>query len=397
MKRTARMLLNSNSILCPGFVSFCFFLPSCYFIHESGVEGFNVSFNQRTQIGSWSNIAGQSLLMSSKKKNFLTKRGIPHGNWGTSLELVNRSQEETANAMDSAVKNNDSRDQDWNKLTKQVSAFVEMSLPYFKESNAGRWLLVGMIGMLFLNSGVSVLFSYLGRDFWTALSSKDPEKFTEMLIKYVAALAVGAPVSAYYRFQREKLAIEWREWMTDRTFQLYTSNRVYYALERGRDIDNPDQRIAEDVRSFTTFSLELIITILTSIIDLFSFSAILFSIQPQLFWVIIIYAAFGTLSSAFLGRKLVTLNFDRLFREADFRYSLVRMRENAESIAFYSGEDIEGKEVSKRLNKAIETRRDINVAQRNLDFFTTAYRYLIQVLPISVVAPQYFAAKIERK
>jgi len=73
------------------------------------------------------------------------------------------------------------------------------------------------------------------------------------------------------------------------------------------------------------------------------------------------------------------------------------MRDNAESIAFYSGEDIEGKEVSKRLNKAIETRRDINVAQRNLDFFTTSYRYLIQVLPISVVAPQYFAEKIERK
>lgn len=313
------MLLKLNSILCPGFVSFCFFLSGCYFIHETGVEGFKVSFNQRTQTGSWSKIAGQSLLMSSKKKTFLAKRGIPHGTWGTSLELVNKRQEETANATDSGLKNNDSRDQDWNKLTKQVSAFVEMSVPYFKESNAGRWLLVGMIGMLFLNSGVSVLFSYLGRDFWTALSSKDPERFTEMLIKYVAALAVGAPVSAYYRFQREKLAIEWREWMTDRTFQLYTSNRVYYALERGRDIDNPDQRIAEDVRSFTTFSLELIITILTSIIDLFSFSAILFSIQPQLFWVIIIYSAFGTLSSAFLGRKLVTLNFDRLFREADFR------------------------------------------------------------------------------
>mmetsp|Transcript_21173 Transcript_21173/g.31589 ORF Transcript_21173/g.31589 Transcript_21173/m.31589 type:complete len:736 (-) Transcript_21173:310-2517(-) len=283
---------------------------------------------------------------------------------------------------------------DLEKVKVQLKAFWEMALPYFEESKNGRWLFAGMIGMTLLNSGVSVTFSYVLRDFWSALSAKDAELFQSIILKFGAALVVAVPVSTYYRFQREKLAVEWREWMTDRTLQLYYSNRVYYSLERGSEIDNPDQRIAEDVRSFTAFSLSLFISVATSVIDLASFSTILYSIQPQLFGVIVGYALFGTVTTTALGRKLVGLNYEKLQKEADFRYSLVRIRENAESIAFYSGEDIEGKEVSKRLKKVIDNKKDINVAQRNLDYFTTAYHYLIQVLPVSVVAPQYFAGNI---
>ena len=185
--------------------------------------------------------------------------------------------------------------------------------------------------------------------------------------------------------------------MTERVLSLYYSNRVYYSVERNKenDIDNPDQRIAEDVRSFTAFSLELFLTIVTSSIDLVSFSFILYSIQPQLFGAIISYALFGTVVTTSLGRSLVGLNFEKLVREADFRYSLVRIRENAESIAFYGGEDLEGKEVESRFSKVIENKKDIIGAQRNLEFFTTAYRYLIQVVPVAVVAPQYFAGKVE--
>lgn len=212
--------------------------------------------------------------------------------------------------------------------------------------------------------------------------------------------------------------------MTDRTLQLYNSNRVYYALERDvfsgetnnmeanggsngekmatvlektstSRIDNPDQRITEDVRTFTAFSLQLFITVVTSLIDLVSFSLILYSIQPQLFATIIGYALFGTVTTTVLGSSLLPLNFSKLRREADLRYLLVRIRENAESIAFYGGEDVEGKEVSSRLKSVVENRREINAAQRNLDFFTTAYHYLIQVVPVAVVAPQYFAGTIQ--
>lgn len=300
-----------------------------------------------------------------------------------------------ADAAPDTVRQSKDENIDFGKIKKQAKAFWEMAIPYYEESKAGRWLFAGMIGMTLLNSGVSVMFSYVIKDFWNALSSKDPEQFKVMLEKFGGALVIATPISVLYRFQREKLAVAWREWMTDRTLQLYSSNRVYYALERGSEIDNPDQRIAEDVRSFTAFSLQLFLTIITSVIDLVSFSAILYSIQPQLFGAIIAYAAFGTLTTTALGKKLVGLNFEKLQKEANFRYSLVRIRDNAESIAFYAGEDIEGKEVSDRLSKVVENRKEIIVTQRNLEFFTTAYRYLVQVLPVAVVAPQYFAGTIQ--
>jgi putative ATP-binding cassette transporter len=153
--------------------------------------------------------------------------------------------------------------------------------------------------------------------------------------------------------------------------------------------------ILSQVRTFTAFSLQLFITVVTSVIDLVSFSLILYSIQPQLFATIIGYALFGTLVTIYIGSSLLPLNFDKLRREADLRYLLVRIRENAESIAFYGGEDVEGKEVASRLARVVENRRDINVAQRNLEFFTTCYQYLIQVVPVAVVAPQYFAGTIQ--
>ncbi|KAL3909904.1 MAG: hypothetical protein SGILL_007904 [Bacillariaceae sp.] len=284
---------------------------------------------------------------------------------------------------------------DWNKIGQQVKLFWNMGYPYFEECKAGRWLFAGMIGLTLLNSGVSVAFSYLGKDFWNALSAKNTVEFYAVLSKYVGALVLGAPVVTLYKWQRERLAIHWREWMTDRTLQLYEENRVYYALERGREVDNPDQRICEDVKSFTSFSLQLFLTIVTSIIDLVSFSLILYSIYPQLFIAIVAYALFGTVTTTWLGKDLVRLNYDQLSKEANFRYSLVRWRENAESIAFYAGEDLEGKAIGERLKFVIENGRDIIDSQRNLEFFTNGYRFMIQLLPVTVVAPRYFAGAIE--
>eukprot|EP00980_Cylindrotheca_fusiformis_P009340 scaffold2047_cov129-Cylindrotheca_fusiformis.AAC.19 len=284
---------------------------------------------------------------------------------------------------------------DWEKIRQQTKTFWEMASPYYEESISGRWLFAGMIGLTLLNSGVSVAFSYLGKDFWNALSSKDTVEFYNVLSKYVGALLIGAPIVTMYKFQRERLALHWREWMTDRTLQLYEDNRVYYALDRQREVDNPDQRIAEDVKSFTSFSLQLFLTIVTSIIDLVSFSLILYSIYPQLFIAILGYSLFGTVTTTWLGNDLVRLNYQQLTKEANFRYSLVRLRDNAESIAFYAGEDLEGKAISERLNMVISNGRDLIGAQRNLEFFTNGYRFMIQLLPVAVVAPRYFAGAIE--
>ena len=148
-------------------------------------------------------------------------------------------------------------------------------------------------------------------------------------------------------------------------------------------------------RAFAQTSLSFSITLLTSVIDLASFSTILFSIYPPLFGAILLYAGFGTGVTTLIGKQLVGYNYEQLQREADFRFSLVRIRENAESIAFYGGEAIEMKEIKRRLNRAMTNLFELITIQRNLDMFTVAYRYMVQVLPGFVVAPLYFAGKIE--
>lgn len=321
----------------------------------------------------------------------------------TNPALLTKTDWNTRSALFSSKDETDSKDTqkidqqqlDWKKIGKQSKLFWNMAKPYFEECKAGRWLFAGMIGLTLLNSAVSVGFSYIGKDFWNALSSKNTVEFYNVLGKYLGALLVGAPVVTLYKFQRERLAVNWREWMTTRTLELYEENRVYYAIERGGEVDNPDQRICEDVQSFTSFSLQLFLTIISTVIDLVSFSLILYSIYPQLFIAIVAYATFGTITTTYLGKDLVRLNYDQLTKEANFRFSLVRWRENAESIAFYAGEDLEGKVVNQRLNSVVENTKELISTQRNLEFFTNGYRFLIQLLPVTVVAPRYFAGAIE--
>ena len=244
------------------------------------------------------------------------------------------------------------------------------------------------------------------------------DEFYAVMRRFVGALVILAPITVAYRFQRQKLAIAWRKWMTGRVLRLYFANRVYYALERQvgsaandvsaigndalnndqgktKEVDNPDQRIAEDIRSFTEFSLSFFLTLVTSIIDLVAFSFILFSIMPQLFIAIFLFAFTGTLFTVCIGRPLIRLNYESLQKEADFRFSLVRIRENAESIAFYAGEAVEERETDRRFARVIDNMTLINISQRNLDFLTTSYNYLTWILPIVVVAPEYFAGNIE--
>lgn len=282
----------------------------------------------------------------------------------------------------------------------QWRAFVALSVPYFKESFEGRCLFLGLVILMLLSSSVRVAFSYLARDFWSALGDKDADQFYTIMTQFLVALLFLAPINVFYRFQRQLLAIKWRTWMTERILHLYFySNRVYYTLERTIDqnsfVDNPDQRLAEDVRSFTQYSLSLFLTVAISLIDLGAFSVILFSIEPNLFYSIIGFATLGTAITFLIGRHLVQLNFERLHKEADFRFSLVRLRENAESIAFFRGEMTEGREVSKRFSSVVANAYNLIGTQRNLDFFTTSYNYLTWILPVVVIAPQYMAGNVE--
>jgi len=278
----------------------------------------------------------------------------------------------------------------------QLRPFLQIAVPFFKEDEKARNSLIGVAALTLLNSGVSVAFSYVGRDFYNALNSKDQALFSEKVQLFFAALLIAVPITVYYRYLREKLSLYWREALTAKVLENYYTNNTFFILETLRDLDNPDQRISEDIRRFTQTSLDFFITLFTSLIDLLSFSAILFSIYPGLFVAIVVYAGAGSLITTNLGRSLVSLNYQRLTREADFRFSLIRTRENAESIAFYdSNAGLERSYLMKSFTQALDTQLGIITAQRNLEYFTTSYRYLVQILPSLIVAPLYFSGQVE--
>ncbi|WIA11843.1 hypothetical protein OEZ85_011930 [Tetradesmus obliquus] len=246
-----------------------------------------------------------------------------------------------------------------------------------------------------VGGAVRVWFNFLGRDFYNYLSDKNIDAFNMQLVKYLASFGVGIPVFVFKAYYQQRLALEWREWMTAHLLKQYFADRSFYQLQAGAIVDNPDQRIASDVRQFTDAALGLSLTILNSLIDLVSFSGILYSIYPPLFAALLAYSIGGTLGSIALGKSLVGLNFNQEAVEADMRYGLVRVRENAESIAFYGGQNNEMAALMQRLRAVVANYGKLLIASRNLDFFTSFYKFLIQLLPAAVVAPLFFAGKIE--
>lgn len=258
------------------------------------------------------------------------------------------------------------------------------------------WTLLGVLLMLSLSvSGLNVTISFVGRFFQTALSEKNAADFWRFLGIYAGVFVVGTPIVVIYRYVRDYLGLRWRDWLTRHFLDRYFQNRAYYIIENASEIDNPDQRITEDIRSFTQTSLQFLLIILSDVIDLIAFSGILWSISRTLTLTLIGYAAIGTTITILIGQRLIRLNFNQLRREADFRYGLVHVRDNAESIAFYRGEAQELVQVRQRF---IEVLRNFNLLigwQRNLDFFTTAYNYFVVIVPAAVVAPRYFAGEID--
>ena len=253
----------------------------------------------------------------------------------------------------------------------QLLKIWAIAFPYYRENFEGRVLFGILFLVLLINSAISVYYSYLFRDFFTYLSKKDVTMFYKTFNKFLVSLVLLLPAQISFGYIRVKLEIAWRKWLTERILQLYLSNKVYYGLERKAksvagstreyknrqsEMDNPDQRIQQDISSFTSYCMWTFIVIMNTSIDLVSFSIILYHILPQLFIAIILFASMGTLITILVGKVLVKLNYESLQREADFRFILVRIRENAESIAFYGGEALEDRQAKQRLNRVIENK-----------------------------------------
>ncbi|MEG4204084.1 ABC transporter ATP-binding protein/permease [Microcoleus sp. Pol7_A1] len=258
-----------------------------------------------------------------------------------------------------------------------------------------QWIMLALLLFLSLSvSGINVVISYISNFFTTALAEKDQITFWRFMWVYAGVFIIGTPIVVIYGYTQDKLGLYWREWMTDSFLGSYFQNRAYYEINSQKEIDNPDQRIAEDINSFTSTSLEFLLLILGAVIDIISFTGILWSISKGLSIGLIIYAVFGTTVMVIFGKRLIFLNFNQLSREADFRYGLIHIRDNAESIALYRGEAQESAQVKHRFLEAVRNFNFLIGWQRNLGYFRVSYRYATYIIPSLFLASIYFAGEI---
>ncbi|MDQ5914824.1 MAG: vitamin B12/bleomycin/antimicrobial peptide transport system ATP-binding/permease protein [Pseudomonadota bacterium] len=276
--------------------------------------------------------------------------------------------------------------------------FWALASPFWREDEKWKaWGLLALLVILILGqTRFAVLFNEQTGEFTSALAARDEERFWDSIRFCLGLLIVAVPIYAFYYFVRDKLAIHWRRWLTNRFLDSYFSHRHFYELNANATIDNPDQRVAEDIATFTQRSLFFVLIIISSLLQLVAFSSVLWSISRELVYFLVFYAFAGTLIVVFVfGQRLMNLNFNQLRREADFRFSLVRVRENAESIAFYRGEEQELKQVKGRFADAFNNFNRLIRNQLGLNFFQHAYNLLTLVIPSAIIASRVLSGELE--
>lgn len=252
-----------------------------------------------------------------------------------------------------------------------------------------------LVLLILLTNVLNVINSYVGRDFMSAIENKNLAAFKLQALLYSGVFIVSTALVVFYRFTEERLGILWREQLTWRLTEAYLSERAYYRLDSASGVANPDQRIAEDVRAFTTTTLSFLLLILNGTITAVSFSGVLWSISPFLFAVAVIYAVCGSAMTILLGKPLIRLNYNQLDMEANFRAELIHVRENSESIALSHREGRFKNRLQNRLDALTGNFRRLIRINRNLGFFTNGYNYFIQIIPALIIAPKFIFGEVE--
>jgi vitamin B12/bleomycin/antimicrobial peptide transport system ATP-binding/permease protein len=268
-------------------------------------------------------------------------------------------------------------------------------------SGEQKWYARGLLLLVIILSlgytGLSVLLNSKRGELISALSAQDQDRFWQTIWIFTGILVVYAPLYAGYVYLRDRLGLQWRQWLTNHFVDKYFHNRSFYNLNQiSSNIDNPDQRIAEDVKNFTQESLTLLLAVVDSLLAIAAFSSVLWGISRPLILFLVLYALVGTLTTVgVFGKPLMRLNFNQLKKEADFRFSLVRVRENAEAIAFYQGEKYESEQIKGRFSEVFDNLKRLIFWELNLNVLSNAYEFIPFILPAIAVAPAIFGGELE--
>src|SRR5262245_34273300 len=286
-------------------------------------------------------------------------------------------------------------------------------VPYWQSDE--RWRAYGLLAIIVaLNLAavyVLVLLNAWNRAFYDSLQQRDAAAFATQLGRFCFLAAAFIVAAVYRQYLTQMLEMRWRRWLTHHFLHAWLDDGAYYRLERtARETDNPDQRIAEDLRALAGGTLGLATGLLNAVVTLVSFVGILSSlsgsltipfgsggltIPAYLVWAAVLYAVVGSILTHRIGRPLVSLHASQQRREADFRFGLVRLRETAEEVALYRGEALEQRGLRMRFAGIVDNWWALLRAQKRLTWFTTGYGQAASVFPILVAAPRYFAGAIQ--
>ncbi len=264
-------------------------------------------------------------------------------------------------------------------------------------------LTLGVVYML-------VLLNSWNNSFYSALQNYDAQKIFSELIHFSWLAAIYIILAVYSYYLQQTLILNWRQWLTTKFIDIWLQNKTYYNLQMfGKDTDNPDQRISEDVRQFVEMTLSFAIGILKAFCTFVSFVFILYQLSGSLtfnflghtwtingymLWASLLYSIIGTFLTHLVGRKLVKLNFIQQRYEADFRFSMIRLRESAESVAFYRGEAQEGEVFKSRFKVLLDNFWQLVNKQKQLVFLTSGYSQIAIIFPFVVAMNRYLAKEV---
>ena len=288
-----------------------------------------------------------------------------------------------------------------------------IAAPYFRSEDkfAGRLLLASVIAIELTVVGINVLLNQWNNRFYNALQEKDWDGFVREIGIFCILASCFIALSVYQLYLNQWLQIRWRRWLTSRYLGQWLHDANHYRMQlKGDAADNPDQRISDDVKLFVDQTLSICVGLLSAAVTLVSFVIILwglsaespltifgteFEIPGYLVWGALIYAIFGTALTHWIGSPLVFLDFQQQRFEADFRFNLVRVRENSEQIALLRGENAEQQRLSERFGRVVQNWYGIMSRTKRLTAFTASYAQAAVVFPYILVAPAYFAGKIQ--